>query len=402
MQMSPGSADIVRICSDLVKIRSENPPGYTDEVISYIRDFCDSIGLKTMVQSRGRHDNLLSAKPQGRVLLCGHVDVVPALDDGWTYPPYSGLIDEEYVHGRGTTDMKGGCAVILAALASVIDTQGDPGVDIAFVADEEGRGLFGMEQLVEEGIIRPCDTLIAEPTPPTCPIIGEKGVIRTHITFSGDAGHSSLYPVVGDSAIMQACRFLKTCQGLHERIWPIDPVTEGAIRSTARALEGLIELSADETDRILSRVMYNPGLIHGGERVNVIAQRCELDMDMRIPWGCSNDEVIRTILNAVPEAKVDVVTSTEPSFSTPGWLCRLVCDGVQSVLGVSAGPGVTQAASDARYLRRQGAEVVVYGPGDLNLLHSVNENVPISMLRNCQKVYEYVLRNSGSGDRDLQ
>lgn len=391
--MNPGSQDVVRICSDLVKIRSENPPGYTDEVISYIRDFCDTIGLSTVVTARGRRHNLLSADPQGRLLLCGHVDVVPALDDDWTYPPYSGHISEGYVHGRGSTDMKGGCAALMAALASTIENHGDPGVDIAFVADEEGKGEFGMEQLVGEGIIRPCDAIIAEPSPPTCPIIGEKGVLRTHIVFSGDAGHASLHPVSGNSAIMQACRFLGTCQELHERVWALDPLTEKVVGSTARALEGSIGISADRADRILSRVMFNPGMIHGGERVNVIAQRCVLDMDMRIPWGCSIDEVVKTMRDAHPQAKIDVVDSAEPSFSTPGRVCSLICDGILSVMQVQAEPGVSQAASDARYLRSHGAEVVVYGPGDLNLLHSVNENVPISMLRNCQQVYEHVLKN---------
>ncbi|PKL59514.1 MAG: acetylornithine deacetylase [Methanomicrobiales archaeon HGW-Methanomicrobiales-4] len=397
--MNSGTQDVVRICSDLVKIRSENPPGYTDEVIRYISDFCNTIGLDTVVKTRGRRHNLLSAKPQGRLLLCGHVDVVPALDEGWTFPPYSGLITEEFVHGRGSTDMKGGCAALLAALASVIESHGDPGVDIAFVADEEGKGEFGMEQLVGEGIISPCDAIIAEPSPSTCPIVGEKGVLRTRITFSGDAGHASLHPVTGNSAIMQACQFLGTCQTLHERVWPLDPVTEKAVGSTTRALKGLIEISAQEAERILSRVMYNPGMIQGGERVNVIAQRCILDMDMRIPWGCSIDEVIRILRDAHPQAIVDVVESADPSFSTPGWLSGIVCDGIHSVMQVQAEPGVSQAASDARYLRKHGAEVVVYGPGDLNLLHSVNENVPITMLRDCQQVYEYVLKNLNSMTR---
>ena len=57
-------------------------------------------------------------------------------------------------------------------------------------------------------------------------------------------------------------------------------MTEEALRSTARFLERLIELPADATGRILSRVMSNPGMIHSGERMNVIAQRCELEMDM--------------------------------------------------------------------------------------------------------------------------
>jgi succinyl-diaminopimelate desuccinylase len=132
-------------------------------------------------------------------------------------------------------------------------------------------------------------------------------------------------------------------------------------------------------------------MIHGGERVNVIAQQCELDMDMRIPWGCHIDEVITAIRTAAPDADVTIAESKDPSISAPGWLSRLVCEGIYSAMQITASPGVTQAASDARYLRRQGAEVVVYGPGDLNLLHSVNENVPVSMLNNCREVYRYVL-----------
>lgn len=390
--MKSGAPDVIRICSDLVKIRSENPPGHTDEVIAYIREFCDGIGLKTRTVTRGRRHNLISARPAGRLLLCGHVDVVPALDEGWTYPPYSGEVTGGYVHGRGSTDMKGGCAALLAALRTVIDTQDDPGVDIAFVADEEGKGEFGMEQLVGEGIITPCDAIIAEPAPPSCPLLGEKGVLRTKVTFSGDAGHSSLHPVIGNSAIMQACRYLEFCQTLHEREWPRDSLAGEAILATARVLEGLVGISAPDADRILSRIMYNPGFIEGGERLNVIAQRCKLSLDMRIPWGCNISEIVTAMEAAAPDAEVVVLESSEPSFSTPGWLSGLICEGISSVMEVPAQPGVTWAASDARYLRVNGAEVVVYGPGDLNLLHSVNERIPISMLENSQKVYEHVLR----------
>jgi succinyl-diaminopimelate desuccinylase len=388
--------DVIRICSDLVKIRSENPPGYTDEVISYIQDFCDSIGYKTRVESRGRRHNLLSAKPSGRLLLCGHVDVVPALDEGWIYPPYSGIITEDYVHGRGSTDMKGGCAALLSALANTLETDGDPGVDIAFVADEEGKGEFGMEQLVSEGLLKPCDCLIAEPSPPTCPVVGEKGVLRTRVTFTGDAGHASLHPVAGNSAIMQACRFLDECHSLHQVVWPTDRCTQSAIHATARALEDLIGISSADADIILSHIMYNPGMIHGGERFNIIAQRCTLDLDMRVPWGCSIEKVVWMMREKAPEAMISVFESANPSFSTPGWLTSLICQGIELVMNTPAHPGVSQAASDARYLREHGAEVVVYGPGDLNLLHSVNENVPISMLQNCRDVYCHVLKNLGN------
>lgn len=395
--MNSSHHDVTRICSDLVKIRSENPPGYTDEVIEYISGFCTAIGMRTRIEKRGRRHNLLSDKPQGRLLLCGHVDVVPALDDGWVYPPYSGHVTGSHVHGRGSTDMKGGCAALLAAIADVTETYGSCPADIAFVADEEGKGEFGMEQLVGEGIIRPCDALIAEPTPPQNPLIGEKGVLRTHIVFSGASGHASLHPVSGDSAIMQACRFLKFCQTIHEREWPVDPVTREAVQNSVRSLKDILGVSAEEADRILSRVMFNPGIIRGGERANVIAQRCELDMDMRIPWGCHIDDLAGLVKAGASGATVTVLDSSEPTFSPPGWLCSLVCAGVSSVLKGDVRPGVTQAASDARYLRQMGVEVVVYGPGDLNLLHSVNESVPIQMLEDCRQVYRYVLEKMNNG-----
>lgn len=384
------------LCSELVQIRSENPPGYTDEVIAYIRDFCDSIGVQTRVESRGRRHNLLSAHPQGHLLLCGHVDVVPALDDGWMYPPYSGTVTDTHVHGRGSTDMKGGCAALLVALAQTIDARGECLADIAFVADEEGKGEFGVEQLVGEGILKPCDTLIAEPTPPDCPLIGEKGVLRTHIQFTGTSGHASLHPVAGNSAIMQACRFLDFCHTIHERTWPADPLTKAAVQATTRSLAVQIGITESEADRILSHVMYNPGMIHGGERVNVIAQQCELDMDMRIPWGCDINCLVSEMREAAPDATISVLDSSNPSFSTPGWLCNLVCEGIEEIIHQKVSPGVTQAASDARYIREMGSEVVVYGPGDLNLLHSVNESVPIQMLNQCRDVYRFVLEHLDS------
>jgi len=46
--------DVARLCSELVKIRSENPPGYTDEVISCLQEFCSHIGIETQVLKKGR------------------------------------------------------------------------------------------------------------------------------------------------------------------------------------------------------------------------------------------------------------------------------------------------------------------------------------------------------------
>jgi succinyl-diaminopimelate desuccinylase len=391
MVMDPAS-----LCSELVKIPSENPPGYTDEVIAYLQDICTGIGIETEVLKKGRKHNLLSRNMQNQTLLCGHVDVVPALPEGWTYPPFSGRNDGLRIHGRGATDMKGGCAALLCALEKVLNDGIDPAVDIAFVCDEEGNGDFGMEYLISKGYLHPDACLIAEPTPGPSPVIGEKGIVRLHVTFTGDAGHSSLYPVVGRSAIVQACSFLEYCVKVHQMTWPQDPLVSEVIENTTSSLSSLLSIPRELAANLLNRVSYNPGHISGGERINVISQKCELDLDMRIPWGCDIPNLIEMLKSHAPGGTIEVIESVAPTISTPGRICNLLSEGIEMVHGEKAKPGVTQAASDARHIRAIGAEVINYGPGDLSLLHSVDESVPIKMLNQCMDVYVHVLSHLNS------
>ena len=98
--------DVSRICSELVAIRSENPPGRTAEVIEYIRAFLDTLGIGSKITlTKTGENNLITTGTGSRLLFCGHVDVVPALDEGWTHPPFSGTIRDGFVWGRGGTDM---------------------------------------------------------------------------------------------------------------------------------------------------------------------------------------------------------------------------------------------------------------------------------------------------------
>ncbi len=383
--------NVLKICSELVKIRSENPPGYTDEVINYIKGLCDQIGLNTKIVSRDRHANLISTKQNGKLLLCGHVDVVPALDAGWDQPPFSGIKVDDRLFGRGTTDMKGGCAVLISAIARSIEAHGECNADVAFVCDEEGDGKFGLKQLLEEGFLKAEDCLIAEPTPVSTPLIGEKGLFRAKISFTGNAGHASLYPVLGNSAITEACKFVSVCDDIYNREWSVSPVVKSAISAGIDNIASALECSPDEAEKILSHVTYNPGIIRGGERINIIAQTCAIKLDMRIPWGCNSTILEKILTDSEKNANIHIDEKIDPTFSNPGWLCSLICDGIKHVHGTNPTPGVSHAASDARFLRERGAEAILYGPGDIKLLHSVNESVPVKHLLDAEKVYQYVL-----------
>lgn len=383
--------DPVQICSDLVKINSDNPPGITTEVIEYISDLLSTLGIATdIIENAPGHCNLISRKQGHPLLLCGHVDVVPALDDGWQHPPHSGTIDETYVWGRGSTDMKGGCASILSAVASLVDDGIDPSVSLAFVCDEEVGGPNGIHHLLQKELILPSDCIVAEPTPAIAPCIGQKGLCRFMMNFTGTPGHSSLYPCIGESAIMEAVEFLNFLKSVHKREFPVDPSMSRIIDHSEKVLEEIF--GPKDLRSVLTRIMYNPGVISGGEKANIVAQKCRLEVDLRLPWGCDAHQLLTEIKNHAQNAEITPSSIWNPSLTPPdSYIVRRVCTEIDRMYSISSEPIVQWAASDARSLRKKGFDVVEYGPGDIRTLHAVDERVSQDDLRRATEIYKGVI-----------
>ena len=384
--------NVTDLCADLVRIRSENPPGDTRDVIEYIRNFTDSLGIVTQViRGPGGKDNLVSRTVNGKLLFCGHVDVVPALDEGWTHDPFAGTIEDGKVWGRGTTDMKGGCASVLWACRNWLDSGRELPADLAFVCDEETSGTHGIQALLASKCLVPCDTIVAEPTPSLSPNVGQKGLLRLCCRFRGEPGHGSLYPAKGVSAVMEAFSLLEFVRLLHKREFsPADPALSGIIGESSKILGEIFGI--EDTKRVLSHVMYNPGKIEGGEKANIVAQQCSLELDLRIPWGCSLPDLLEEIRRHAPRGEISVTNSSDPTITPPDspLVTRLLRE-IEKVHSATARPIVQWAASDARYLRNAGFPVVEYGPGEIRTLHAIDEHVTIESLENAARVYEGML-----------
>ncbi|MDD1703298.1 MAG: M20/M25/M40 family metallo-hydrolase [Methanoregula sp.] len=382
-----------KICSDLVAIKSENPPGNTTEVIEYIRDFLDTRGIASLVtHNKDGRCNLITTGPPHRLLFCGHVDVVPACEEGWTHPPFSGHTEDGFVWGRGSTDMKGGCAAILSAADTLISEGEELPATLAFVCDEETGGDCGIRYLLAKKLLVQGDCLIAEPTPALHPCIGQKGLCRLEFRFTGTPGHGSLYPTVGVSAIMEAMSLLGYVNSLHAREFKMDKKLKEIIRNSSRVFAEEFRIS--EGSEILERVTYNPGVISGGEKVNIISQHCDLDLELRIPWGCNIPDLIRGIADHAPHGTITQETLHEPSLTDPSCdFVSLVCKEVGEVMGRSdVSPILQWAASDARHLRLAGFRVIEYGPGELATLHGQNERVSIASLEKASTIYQGIMR----------
>ncbi len=249
--------DVSRICADLVKIKSENPPDRTIDAIEYIRDLFEKMGIGSTVTGNSNGEcNLVTTGPATDLLVCGHVDVVPAQGDGWIDPPFSGIIHDGCVWGRGATDMKGGCASILSACEALVNEDIPLPATIAFVCDEETGGDNGIRKLINGGLISPCDCIIAEPVPVRNPCIGQKGLCRLEMVFSGPA-HGSLYPAVGESAIMNAMTLLGYVKTLHERNYPVHDQLKCIIEQSSRVLSQ--EFDVPGVSDILKKITLQPG-----------------------------------------------------------------------------------------------------------------------------------------------
>lgn len=376
-----------RICADLVRIRSENPPGDTTGAASYIREHLDALGIGSrVIRKPGGRESVVAVAGGSRLLLCGHLDVVPAGEGEWSVDPFGGEIRDGMLYGRGASDMKGGCAAILAAVADLVEGGREPPASLAFVADEETGGEQGIRAVLDAGLLPPSDCLVAEPTPPLHPVIGQKGLLRLALRFHGRPGHGSLYPRVGVSAVMEALALLEYLKRAHRKVYPPPEMLRESVEVSADVLGEIFGIP--DPGAVLQRITFNPGRIEGGEKANVVAARCSLELELRLPFGTSAGQVLASLRARAKEAEVEVLARSEPNFTPPdaplvGFLSREI----RRVHGVEPRPIVQWAASDAKHLRAEGFRVVEYGPGDLATLHGVDERVPLLALEQARDVY---------------
>jgi succinyl-diaminopimelate desuccinylase len=262
---------------------------------------------------------------------------------------------------------------------------------LAFVCDEETSGKNGILCLLADHALTPGDCLIAEPTPIRHPSIGQKGICRVEMEFSGTPAHGSLYPAVGVSAIMEAMEFLEYVKGLHDREYRVDEHLKEIIARSSGVLGQ--EFKIKDVSDVLRKLTFNPGIITGGEKSNVVAQHCTLELEFRVPWGCSIENLITDITANARNGKIVSQESHNPSLTDPSSpLVTITCEEVQKVWGGTVFPFVQWAASDARHLRLNGFNVLEYGPGEITSLHAVNERVTIDSLEKASLVYQGVMK----------
>jgi acetylornithine deacetylase len=315
-----------------------------------------------------------------RVLIAGHIDVVSGGDElAWTSPPFEPRIADGVLYGRGSCDMKAGVVAGLAALRAIVEAGVEVGGEAMLVSvPGEEDGGAGMLAAIRAGCTGDA-AVITEPTRLEI-VTAQAGAITFTLTVSGRSAHAAfrrrgvsavekLVPVLDALARNEADR------NAAERLQSMRDLRLPYPTSIGRVQAG--EWSSTVPDRLVAEGRY-------GVRVGQTAAEAEAELRAVVADACSRDEWLA-------EHPVDVritggrfasaaVPSDHPLPWALGAAARDVAGRLPPFVGVPYG-------SDARLLIHQGdTPTVLYGPGDPEVAHTVDEHVSLDEVAMCARV----------------
>ncbi len=298
----------------------------------------EALGLRPTVHEDVRA--IEASSGDGGVLLNGHLDTVPVAS-GWTKG--QGVWEGDWLYGRGSADMKAGCAACLAAARRLLEN-GTP-VSLLLTTDEETTMKASIKLASSRVVREAAGVVVAEPTGLKV-IASEKGVLWYRATVRGRSAHGSM-PHLGDSAIYRMARVLPH---LEPHSHPSD---------------------------VLREITVNAGRIQGGVAPNVVSDACTVDLDCRNPPSSTKTEVEGLLRQAFAAAGQDVtlelyheVPAAAVSSDAPHLRLLASLAGTEVIAVTYA----TEMAWYAAYNPR----CVVFGPGETARIHIPDERVSLS------------------------
>ncbi|VVD89010.1 acetylornithine deacetylase (ArgE) [Pandoraea iniqua] len=346
-------------------------------LIEFIRDYLAQHGVPSELfynEERTKANLFATIGPQDRggIVLSGHTDVVPVDGQAWTVDPFRLIEKEGRLYGRGTADMKGYIASVLAAVPTFVARNLRIPVHLAFSYDEE-IGCLGVRPMLAELAKRPHKPvlcLIGEPTA-LKPVLGHKGKLAMRCCVKGAPCHSAYAPY-GVNAIQYAARLINCLEDIGEEL--ADP-----------------EYHDTRFDPPFSTVQT--GVIRGGRALNIVPAECEFDFEVRALPGFDASHVARTLqhyaetdllpkMRAVkPDTDIRLVElSAYPALATPpdsdaARLLAMLCDSREF--------GTVAFGTEGGLFNEVGIPTVVCGPGSMDQGHKPDEFVSLEQLEGC-------------------
>jgi succinyl-diaminopimelate desuccinylase len=323
--------EVVELCSGLIKYESSHPQGYTDECVEFIKTYLDKHGIHNEVHAKeDKKPNIvakISGEKKSTVLWVGHLDVVPEGKlENWTHSPYSGVIEDGLVYGRGSSDMKGACAAAMVAARMLNELDSVPNnVEYWFTADEEIGGGAGARWLAETGRFKGEVCIIGDgngggwKTPSID--LGCKGGAGTKLVARGKTAHGST-PFLGDNAITKLMKGIPWVEKIYEYKLELPPELDEPIKSSIEFLKSSQSLTKEQ-EKAVDRVYHYPtvscNIINGGVKTNVVPDYAEGQFDIRLTPGSKPLKVKERIEELVKESGIEGLEVQVRASETAGY-----------------------------------------------------------------------------------
>jgi acetylornithine deacetylase len=341
-------------------------------IVEWIRSLLQAEGVPVTVLPgpEGDRSNLFATiGPAGEpgLILSGHMDVVPADELGWTSDPFRLRDDGGRLFGRGTSDMKGFLAAVLAAVPWIVARAPRRPIHLAFSYDEEAgcRGVPHLIARLGELCAPPAGAVIGEPSG-LRPILAHKGKAAARILVRGRTGHSSR-PDLGLNAI-------------HGMV----PVLAAATAAAEAARKAACDPSFEPPYSTLQ-----VGRLVGGEALNVIPANCTAEVEARAVAGVSPLDLLAPIRAALAGVEAQgFETGWEPLSDYPALalspeapLARLLTE-VTRLTPLAA----VSYGTEAGLYQAAGVDAIICGPGDIGRAHKPNEYIEAEELAACERM----------------
>ena len=369
-------SDTARLAQQLVQIPSVTPQDGGCQALLAARLHALGFECETLPY----HDvtNLWARRGSGTPLLvfAGHTDVVPVgPPEQWRWPPFAGVIDGGFLHGRGAADMKGSIACFVTACERFLHRHPDHRgrIGLLITSDEEGTARWGtravMQTLSERGeTIDMC--IVGEPSSEEklgdVVKIGRRGSLNGSLKIIGKQGHIA-YPQQADNPI-------------HRALAALDQIT--AIRW-------------DQGDaQFQPSSLGFSNLTAGTGAANVIPGHLEARFNIRFSPATTAASIRQQVESVLRRHRLrfelDWHLSGEPFITQPGQLVESVRQAIQQTVGYAPRLSTAGGTSDGRFIAPTGAQVVELGPINATI-HQIDEQVSVPDLETLSLCYQHIL-----------
>ena len=425
--------DAIKICQELIRIPSVNyGEGKGDEraVAEYVVASLAEVGIKSKIYEPAPNRCNVIAHLEGAdtsrpgLVVHGHIDVVPAAAHEWQVDPFSGVIKDGCIWGRGAVDMKNMDAMILAIVRHWARNGIKPprNITLAFFADEEAGSIYGSRYMAKEHpeVFAGCNEAISEVGGFSVTLrngkrlymieAAQKGINWMKLSALGLAGHGSFINNENSvTALSEAIAKIGNYNWPQTYTTAVNQLFEAIAKALGQPLpsdyrEMLIEIPS--VARMIAATLQNtanPTMLEAGYKVNVIPKEANAFVDGRFLPG--HEQALMDTIKEIVGPNINVETVTRDIALEVPFEGKLVEAMKSSILkldpeGIPV-PYLMSGGTDNKALSDLG--IVGYGfspmrlPNDLDfmaLFHGVDERIPLSSLEFGVKALEDFLLNS--------